>query len=128
MKYYPLLALALVFIATVPSIAFAQADIQKLIGGVVGFINGSLIPFLIGITFFVLAYSAIRYFVIESNSEDGREKAKNLAYYSILAFVFVIIFWGIINLLTTSLGLDGCAQPESDYFLRHFTGAPPAPC
>jgi hypothetical protein len=115
MKLYPLLTMALVLMTTAPSVAFAAADIQNLIKGVVGFINGTVILFLVGITFLVLIFNIVRYFVVESANEDGREKAKNIALYSVAAFVFVIIFWGIVNMLTVSLGLEGTAAPCPDY-------------
>lgn len=104
-----------------PFVASAQTA-QLFVTNFVLFLNARVIPFLIGVAFLFFLINAIRYFVIESANEEGREKAKSLAIYSVAAFVFLIIFWGIINLLVSSLGLGGCAAPQSDYYLQHFVG------
>ena len=121
MKYFPFLISALVLIAIFPTIVFAQ-NLQLFILDVMDFINFVLIPFLFGIAFLIFVVNVIRYFVIESNNQEGREKAKNVAYYSVLAFVFIIIFWGIVNTLTYSLGLGGGPPPCPDYLWDDFTG------
>ena len=97
-----------------PHLTFAQT-MQKLFANIPQFINNALIPFLFGMAFLVFVYNVIRYFVIGATNEKDRENAKNLAIYSVAAFVFLIIFWGIINMLNSSLGLQGKAQPCSDY-------------
>jgi len=56
---------------------------------------------------------------LQSNNKEGREKARSLVMYSVIAFVFLIIFWGVINLLSSSLGLSGTAQPQSDYMQQN---------
>ena len=91
-------------------------------------INNILIPFLFGMAFLVFVFNAIRFFVAQSNNQDGREKARNLITYSLLAFVFLIVFWGIINVLVQSLGLE-CDRFESkkitsDYEVKYM---PPGP-
>ena len=99
---------------TLPAFAYAQG-LDSYITGFVTFIGSTLIPFLFGMAFLVFVINAIRFFVVQSNNEDGREKARNLITYSVIAFVFLAIFWGIINLLSSSLGLGGDVQPRSDY-------------
>jgi len=51
-----------------------------------------------------------QYFIVGGASDDQKEKGKNLAIYSVLAFVLVIVFWGIINLIAGTIGLGGAAQ------------------
>ena len=89
-----------------PFVAHAQG-LQDFLRSFSTFLSIRIIPFLIGLAFLFFAYNAIRYFVVQGSSEDGREKAKALALYSVLAIVFIIIFWGIINLLVNSLGFAG---------------------
>ena len=105
-----------------PGITFAQQTIQNLLVNLMGFLNDFFIPFLLAIAFLFFVINVIRFFVIGSTSEEGREKAKNVAIYSVLAFVLIVTFWGIINLLASSIGLEGCSQPQSDYVLSHFVG------
>jgi hypothetical protein len=99
-----------------PSIALAQTlSAQALLGKFLAFSNSTLIPFALGIAFLLFLINAIRFFVIQGAEEDGRKNAKNLAIYSVLAFVTLIIFWGVVNLLAGSLGLRGQSAPTPDY-------------
>lgn len=97
-----------------PHITFAQT-MQGLFQNIPKFIDATLIPFLFGMAFLVFVYNVIRYFVIGATNDKDRENAKNLAIYSVAAFVFLIIFWGIVNMLNSSLGLQGKTQPCTDY-------------
>lgn len=108
------------FILTLlPAVAFAQeGSLQKLLAGILGFTNGTLIPFLFGIAFLIFIYNSFRYFILNGENEKGQENAKNLAIYSVAAFVFLFIFWGIVNLFTTSSGLEGKDKPCPDYLER----------
>ena len=109
MKY-----IQITILAFLPLMTFAQG-LQGYLGGFVTFIGNVLVPFLLGVAFLFFTINVIRFFVIESTSEDGREKAKNLAIYGILAFVIIIIFWGAINLLSESFGFTGADAPTPDY-------------
>lgn len=103
---------------TLPTFTHAQG-MNDFIVNITIFISSTLIPFLFGMAFLVFVINAIRFFVVQSNNQEGREKAKALIIYSVLAFVFLVIFWGIINLLSNSLGLTGYGIPSeipvSDY-------------
>ncbi len=103
-----------------PVFTFAQG-LQTYIPSILVFINTSLIPFLLGIAFLVVVFNTVRYFVAGSTSEEGREKAKGFITYSIFAFVFIIIFWGIINLLVNLTGLGGTVTPQTTDFETQFT-------
>jgi hypothetical protein len=113
MKKIPYIATLFPFL---PSIALAQTlSAQGLIGKFLAFSNSTLIPFALGIAFLLFLINVIRFFVIQGAEEDGRENAKNLAIYSVLAFVTLIIFWGVVNLLAGSIGLGGKSAPTPDY-------------
>lgn len=90
-----------------PSISFAQTpgSLQGLISGTLGFINEVLIPFLLGIAFLIFLINAVRFFVIGGSNSEGQENSKSLALYSIATFVFILAFWGIINLIASGVGL-----------------------
>jgi hypothetical protein len=90
-----------------PQISFAQTtgSLQGLITGSLEFISDVLIPFVLGIAFLIFVVNAIRFFVIGGSSSEGKENSKSLAIYSIGAFVFILAFWGIINLIASSIGL-----------------------
>lgn len=113
------LPLILMLAALIPVAASAQApSLQNSLSGFMGFVNNTLIPFLFGMAVLFFIINVIRYFVIGGSNQDGQEAAKNLATYGVAAFVFLLIFWGIINLIvnSTGLGADTCTQPSSDYY------------
>ncbi len=120
MKSYVTLFSALLLL--LPIITFAQG-LQGYIGSILTFINTVLVPFLLGIAFLIFAINVIRFFVLEGSREDGREKAKALALYSVMAIVIIVVFWGVINVLSSGTGLAGEDSPISDYVERG-TGDP----
>jgi hypothetical protein len=119
-------------IAVTPAVASAQVfftgnpSIQDFFANLLDFINSTLIPFLFGLAFLLFAFNVIKYFVVGGGNKDAQEDAKNIALYSIGAFVFLIIFWGIVNLLVDSIGVGpaNCTQPTTDYY----NGPTPPPC
>lgn len=120
-------SLFILLLTSFPLLAAAQG-LNEVLANLTIFIDSTLIPFLFGMAFLVFLINVVRFFVIQSSNEDGREKARNLITYSVLAFVFLIIFWGMINLLVSSIGLEGCSQPMSDYELQNLVGPMPAGC
>ncbi len=103
-----------ILLATLPAVTHAQS-LQILFTNIPKFIDNVLIPFLFGIAFLFFVYNTVRYFIFEGHSEDGREKAKAHIIYSVAAFVFLIIFYGIVQILADSSGLEGDEAPCSDY-------------
>jgi succinate dehydrogenase/fumarate reductase cytochrome b subunit len=124
---------ALLTLLLLPNLTFAAtASLQNFFIGLTNLFNDVLIPFMFGIAFLFFVINAIRYFVIEGNNEDGRKNAKALAVYGVAAFVFLIIFWGIVNMLSNSTGLAGKTQPRADYVdsgtLPYCPPGSPGPC
>lgn len=77
-----------------------------LLANILVFTNGVLIPFIIGIGFLVFVWGMFQYFIAGGSNDEAKEKGKSLMIYATLGFVLIIVFWGIINLLATSTGLD----------------------
>jgi hypothetical protein len=112
-KYLPAI---LITLTSTPLIASAQSpSFQLLFTNVVKFIGSTLIPFLFGIAFLMFVINVVRYFVIGGGNEEARENAKNIATYSVAAFVFLVLFWGLVNMLVGSIGLGGVTAPTPDY-------------
>ena len=106
-----------ILIATIllfPAVSHAQT-LHNLLKNLGTFFNSTVIPFLIGIAFLIFVINVFRFFILQGHNQEGREKAKNLAIYSITAFVLIIIFWGIVNLIASSFGLDGCDPVQADF-------------
>ena len=97
-----------------PVVGHAQTA-QDFVVNFTAFLGNIIIPFLIGIAFLFFVINAIRFFVLGSTNEQGREKAKALALYGILAFIVILVFWGIVNLIGSSIGFGGKSQSINDY-------------
>ncbi len=114
----PYLHIFIAILVFLPLVTFAQG-LQGYVASAVKFISNVLIPFLLGIGFLIFSINAIRFFVIEGNNEKGRENAKALALYSVMAVVAILIFWGAISLLVRGTGLNGKNVPTPDYLEKN---------
>lgn len=103
---------------TLPLFASAQS-LQTIMSNTLLFINNYLIPFIFGIAFVIFVFNMVRYFVLGAGNSDIQEDAKSIIFYSIGAFVFIIIFWGIINLVIGTIGIDGSATDVRPDYLSH---------
>ena len=109
-----------------PAVSFAAEPTLQILGkNLFTFANNTLLPLIVGIAFLFLIINVVRYFIIQGASEDGREHAKTLALYGVFAFVLLVIFWGIVNLLASTIGLNTKEAPTSDYITRD--GPAPGP-
>ena len=111
MKYS---SIALLSLLTLPSSAKAET-VQTFLPNFVTFIGETVIVFLIGLAFIIFVFNAVRFFILEGTTEQGREKAKSLMVWSVAAFTVIIVFWGVINIIGSSLGIAGGTQREFDY-------------
>ena len=78
-----------------------------LLKNILTFSNNVLIPFIIGIGFLVFVWGMFQYFIAGGANDESREKGKKLMINATIAFVVIIIFFGVINVLTSSTGLQG---------------------
>ncbi len=69
------------------------------------FINSVLLPFVLALGFLMFVWGLVLYFIIGSSNDESKEKGKSLMIWGIAAFLIIVIFWGIISLLSTSLGI-----------------------
>lgn len=108
MKKFSILTFAVALVAS-PAMAFAApavgGDLSVFLNAVIGFINNILIPFALAIAFIFFVWGVVKFFVIGGDSDDGKSKGKDLIIYSIVGFVVIFTFYGIVNLLTNGLGL-----------------------
>lgn len=82
-------------------------EFGTLLTNILTFTNTVLIPFIIGIGFLVFVFGMFQYFIAGGANEEKKEAGKSLMIYATLGFVLIIVFWGVVNLLTESTGLDG---------------------
>jgi uncharacterized membrane protein YidH (DUF202 family) len=78
-----------------------------LLANLIIFINDIVIPFIIGIGFLVFVWGMFKFFILGGADDEKKEQGKSLMIYATIGFVLIIIFFGVINLLTESTGLSG---------------------
>lgn len=101
-------------LSLLPVLAHAQiansgggGQFEVLLINIVLFINNVLIPFIIGIGFLTFVWGMFQYFILGGADEESKEKGKSLMVWATVGFVLIIIFFGIVNLITQSTGLEG---------------------
>lgn len=86
------------------------------------FIETVLLPTLFAIALLFFIFNVARYFIFKANDETARSQAKRLALYSIAGFVVLVSIWGIVNVISTGLGLNRMAEVCPDYFTSNGPG------
>lgn len=86
-----------------PSVAAAQS-VQSFGSDLIGFINTVLLPFLFAIALVIFVYYMVRYFIIDVENYDYKERARNYAIYALIAFVLMTSIWGVVNMVVNGLG------------------------
>ena len=80
---------------------------EDLLKNILQFTNDVLIPFIIGIGFLLFVWGMFQYFIAGGANDEKKEKGKSLMIYATLGFVLIIIFWGVVNFVVGSIGLEG---------------------
>lgn len=82
-------------------------QLQTAIINIVALINDILIPFIIAIGFLAFVWGIFLYFIVGGADEEKKVKGRSLMINATFGFVMIIIFFGVINLITSSTGLEG---------------------
>jgi succinate dehydrogenase/fumarate reductase cytochrome b subunit len=96
--------------------------IVEFIQNILYFINAYVVPFILALAFLIFVFNAARYFIIQGAQEEARTKAKSLALWGVLAFVFILSIWGIVNMLVLGLGFNRSQHIVPDYMCDGFGG------
>jgi uncharacterized membrane protein YidH (DUF202 family) len=99
--------------AFLPGVAGAQGiaqssdagPFQDLLINILDFSNDVLIPFIIGIGFLFFVWGIFKFFIFGGANEEAKEQGKSLIIWATIGFVLIIVFWGVVNLLSESTGL-----------------------
>jgi len=81
-------------------------EFRGYLASITNFINGVLIPFIVGIGFLFFVWGMFQFFIAGGSNDEAKEKGKSLMIYATAGFVLIFIFWGVINLLSGATGLD----------------------
>ena len=79
-------------------------NVGSYIGTIIEFINDVLFPLALAIAFIFLIWGIVKHFVIGADSDEGKSKGKQLIIYSLVGFVVIFSFYGLISLIQGGLG------------------------
>jgi Type IV secretion system pilin len=90
-------------------------EIGDSLDAILQFIDSVVIPFILSIGFLVFVWGMFKYFIQGGANDEAKESGKSLIMYAIAGYVVILAFWGIVNILTSGLGLDEGLQytPEA---------------
>lgn len=106
-------SLAVTLLFAVPQLVSAQlvdgpdaGQFQDLIENLMVFLNDVILPAIIGLAFLFFVWGMFKYFIWGGADDEKKAQGKSLLIHSIIGFVVIIIFYGVINLITSSIGLE----------------------
>lgn len=97
-----------------PMIALAAGEVR--ITGILGIIDyvrlllNRAVPILIAFAVVYFLYGVFSY-IMASDDDDKRGKAKNVIVYGIILIFVMVSVWGLVNLLVGSFGLENNPIP-----------------
>lgn len=80
--------------------------IQDFLIGFIDFGNSVVIPLLFSIAFLFFIWNAFLFFILGGSNDEGKEKAKKLMLYGLMAMILMIVIWGVVKISTRALGID----------------------
>ncbi len=114
--YLQLILLSTILLLTPVSQVYAQTrDVQWYLEAFTGFLNYSVIPFFFAIAILFIFVNVTRYFIIDTGDAASRDKARSFILYAVIALVVLSSIWGIINIVSRSLGINDEAPICPDY-------------
>ena len=85
--------------------------IECLDGQAIYLINSVLVPVLFAIAFIVFLYGVAEAYIFSKGSEEAVKKGHKLIMWGIIAFVIMISVWGLVNVVSNTLGLSDFYAP-----------------
>ena len=103
-------------VLALPMVTFAQTTINNVsdLGTfIINTINNIVVPVLFAIAFIVFLWGAFDTFILGANSEEVKERGKNLMLWGLIGFFVMVSIWGLVNLLTGTLSFGNNTGPSS---------------
>ncbi len=110
--------LAVLTTFALPLLVFAAPAVNNIsdVGQfIINTINGVFVPVLFALAFIVFIWGAFKVFILGANDEEEKGKGKKLMLYGLIGFFVMVSVWGLVNILTGSVGLNnsGTQLPSS---------------
>ncbi len=78
---------------------------------VINTINNILVPVLFAVAFIVFLWGAFETFIWGANSEDVKEKGKNLMLWGLIGFFVMVSVWGLVNIFSGTVSFGNNTGP-----------------
>ncbi len=79
---------------------------------IINTINNVLVPVLFAVAFIVFLWGAFYTFILGANSEEVKEKGKNLMLWGLIGFFVMVSIWGLVNILTGTVNFGNNNGPS----------------
>jgi len=113
MKTKIALATGILAALALPLVTFAQVNNLSDVGSfIINTINNILVPVLFAIAFIVFLWGAFYTFIAGSQSEEVKEKGKNLMLWGLIGFFVMVSIWGLVNILTGTVSFGNNTGPS----------------
>jgi hypothetical protein len=89
----------------------AISNISDVGSFIINTINNVLVPVLFAIAFIVFLWGAFDTFILGANSEDVKERGKNLMLWGLIGFFVMVSIWGLVNILTGTVSFGNASGP-----------------
>ena len=95
-----------------PLVSFAALNNVSDVGSlIINTINNVLVPVLFAVAFVVFLWGAFNTFILGANSDEVKEKGKNLMLWGLIGFFVMVSIWGLVNILTGTVSFGNNAGP-----------------
>jgi len=95
-----------------PVLASAQQTIDNFITGTFATFLGNLVPIFITIGVLYFIWGVIMYVI--ADDEEAKSSGKNRMIWGLIGMFVIVSFWGLINVLQTTLGVQNDSADTID--------------
>ena len=92
-----------------PLITLAQTTFFTILGAILVAIN-RLVPLVMTLAIFVFLWGLAKY-IFQTDTVEGKESARNIMVWGIIAIFVMVSLWGLVNLLEVLTGVNTGAAP-----------------
>jgi hypothetical protein len=107
------IAVASLAVLALPFVSFAAINNISDAGSfIINTINNVLVPVIFALAFIVFLWGAFDTFILGQGSEETKKKGKSLMLYGLIGFFVMVSIWGLVNLLTDTVGFGNNSGPS----------------